>query len=151
MDMIGRSNPAFLTQRIIALVLFLICAAYLYAATGFTFGGWSNPKAGFMPTIVGVLGVLLSAGNLARVVQARLLGPADFGASPARALAFLVVLLLYAGVLGTLGFLPATFLASLSLLKVGQVRGFVFPIIIAACFAGGIWMLFGRLLQLPLP
>jgi hypothetical protein len=149
--MMGRTNPAVLTQRIVALALFLICAIYLYAATGFTFGSWSSPKAGFMPTIVGTLGILLAAGNVARVFRPGFSGPADFGASPFRALAFLAVLLLYAGLLGVLGFLPATFLAALALLKVGEARGFVWPVAIAACFAGGIWLLFGRILQLPLP
>jgi hypothetical protein len=151
MGVMGQINSAILTQRIVALALFLICAVYLHAATGFSFGSWSSPKAGFMPTIVGALGVLLSAANVVRVFRVGFSGPADLGASPSRALAFLVVLLLYAGLLGILGFLPATFLATLALLKVGELRGLVLPIAIAACFAGGIWLLFGRILQLPLP
>jgi hypothetical protein len=147
----GQINPAILTQRIVAVALFLICAVYLNAATGFSFGSWSSPKAGFMPTIVGSLGVLLAAANVVRVFRAGAAGSADFGHSPIRALAFLAVLMLYAGVLGVLGFLLATFLATLALLKVGELRGLIWPVAIAGCFSGGIWLLFGRILQLPLP
>jgi hypothetical protein len=146
-----QTKPAVLAQRIVALALFLICAVYLNAAREFSFGSWSGPKAGFMPIIVGTLGVLLAAANVVRVFRAGPAGPVDFGRSPARALAFLAVLMLYAGLLGMLGFLPATFLATLALLKVGELRGLVRPIAIAACFAGGVWLLFGRILQLPLP
>lgn len=147
----GQFNPAVLTQRIVALVLFLICAVYLNAATGFSFGSWSNPKAGFTPTIVGSLGVLLAAANVVRVFRAGAAEPINFGQSPVRVLAFLTVLMIYAGVLGVLGFLLATFLTTLALLKVGELRGLVWPVAIAGCFSGGIWLLFGRILQLPLP
>lgn len=146
-----QSKPAIVLQRIVAVTLLLVCAVYLKAATGFSFGTWSSPKAGFMPTIVGILGILLSAANVVRVFRAGFAGGADLGASPKRALAFLAVLILYAGFLGVLGFLPATFLATAALLKVGEVRGIVVPIAVSACFSGGVWLLFGQVLQLPLP
>jgi hypothetical protein len=149
--MMGQSNPASLMHRIVALALLLICVVYLHAATGFSFGSWSSPKAGFTPTIVGVLGVLLATANVVRVFRTGFSEPVDFGVSPRRALAFLVILLLYAGLLGVVGFLPATFLATLVFLKIGELRGFVLPIVIAAVFAGSIWFLFGHILQLPLP
>lgn len=140
-------------QLAVALALLAGCSLYLYAATGFSFGIWSSPRAGFVPTIAGCLGVALALGNLVRVLCAAKPDEVDLGASPKRALAFLAVLAAYAALLTMLGFLVATFAATLALLIVsqGRARRAVLALAIAGAFAVGIWLLFGSVLNLPLP
>lgn len=142
----------FLVQLAVAAVLLAGCSLYLYAALGFSFGGWGNPRAGFLPRIAGCIGVALALGNIVRVWRVREASSADLGLSPSRALAFLVILAGYAALLGHLGFLPATFGATLALLAVSRgMRGPVLTVGLAAGFSVGIWLLFSRALDLPLP
>lgn len=153
MNSAERSGPAARTiQLAVALALLAGCSLYLYAATGFSFGVWNNPKAGFVPTIAGCIGVALAVGNIVRVWRAGSPGPVELGLSPRRALAFLAVLTAYAALLGKLGFLPATFAATLVLLLVSRgIRGLPLTLVIAAAFSATIWLLFGFVLKLPLP
>ncbi|KRE09689.1 hypothetical protein ASE63_03925 [Bosea sp. Root381] len=153
MQKTDRSGPSpRLVQLVVAVALFAGCSLYLYAALGFSFGAWSNPRAGFMPTIAGCIGVALALGNLLRVWRAGDAASADLGLSPSRALAFLAILAGYAALLGRLGFLPATFGAALALLMVSRgMRGPVVTLSLAAVFSLGIWLLFSRALDLPLP
>lgn len=148
-----RSKPSTPTvQLAVALALFAGCSFYLYAAMGFSFGVWSSPKAGFIPRIAGCLGVTLAACNVARVLWTANPGPVDLGLSPQRALAFLGVLVAYVALLGKLGFLPVTFAATLALMLVSRgVRGLALTLAIAGAFSVGIWLLFGSVLNLPLP
>nr|WP_246505336.1 tripartite tricarboxylate transporter TctB family protein [Microvirga antarctica] len=148
-----RSQPSAPTMQIlVALTLLAGCSLYLYAAMGFSFGVWSSPKAGFIPRIAGCLGVTLAACNVARVWWTAKPGPVDLGLSPRRAFAFLGVLVAYVALLGKLGFLPVTFAATLALLLVSRGRrGLVMTLTIAGAFSVGIWLLFGSILNLPLP
>nr|WP_249730142.1 tripartite tricarboxylate transporter TctB family protein [Chelatococcus sp. YT9] len=140
-------------QLCVALALLAGCSLYLYAALGFSFGTWRSPRAGFMPTIVGFLGVALAVGNLIRVLRSVTLDGVDLGLAPVRALAFLAILAAYAAMLSRLGFLPSTFAATLALLLVGQTRAGskLMALVIASAFSIGAWLLFGRILNLPLP
>lgn len=153
MQKTDRSGPSpILVQIAVAVALFAGCSLYLYAALGFSFGTWSNPRAGFIPRIAGCIGVVLALGNLLRVCRARETASTDLGLSPSRALAFLVILAGYAALLGRLGFLPATFGATLALLLVSRgMRGPAVTVGLAATFSLGIWLLFSRALDLPLP
>lgn len=143
----GRGSIA---QRVVAFLIFVVCVVYLHTASGFTFGTWSSPKAGFVPTLAGVGGLILSAVNLLRTFRA---GErrADFGPAPGKAALFLVGLTGYVLLLGWIGFLGATFVALLYLLKISDLRGWLKPLALSASVSVGAYLLFNNLLQLTLP
>jgi hypothetical protein len=140
-----------LSRRIVALTLFVLCAMYLRSATGFSFGSWSNPKSGFLPTITGVLGVLLAGANLWSVWRSVESTPADFGQSPPRAILFLAGLAAYVVLLTIAGYPASTFLVALWLLKIGDVKGWLAPLAISFLFTAITYALFGYVLKLSLP
>jgi hypothetical protein len=134
----------------VAAGLLLFAVGYLYAATGFAFGQWSSPKAGFFPAIVGVVGTVLAASNLL-VVLLRV-GPAiNLGTSPRRAVQVALGLGAYAFALAWLGFLPATAMVLFYLTKVFGSRGWWLPGAASTAAAALVYLLFQNLLQLSLP
>jgi len=138
-------------QRIVALVLFTFCVAYLYGAWKLSFGSVTAPKAGFVPILAGLGGVALGAINLARSLYA---GTHVENGEPTdlkRAGAFTLGLAGYTVLLGVAGFMAATLLTALYLLKLGGMRGWLKPVLISGLLAIGLDVLFEQLLKLPLP
>jgi len=144
------STAPYRARIIVATALLAFAALYLYASLGLSFGAWSNPRAGFMPRIVGISGAALAAANLLIVIlQER--QTADFGEKPMRAVFFVLGLIAYVPALEFITFIPATGLLLLYLVKIYGAKGWVLPIGISALTAVGVFFLFSRLLQLPLP
>jgi hypothetical protein len=137
-------------QRIVAIVLFGFCAAYTYGATHLSMGALTAPKAGFVPVIIGVCGTLLS-GVLAVQSLMTPAGGLPAETHPGRALLFVAGLFGYAALLGFAGFLPATFLGTLFLLKISGVAGWPLPLIIAGGGAVLLDGLFEYVLEISLP
>lgn len=148
--MLGNVSRPLIVQLVTATGLFLVAAVYLNAALGFSFGSWSSPKAGFLPTSVGALATVLAAINLMTVVVRRT-AQTELGQAPIRAGLVTVMLAAYVPLLAVAGYLPATFLVLVGLLKsFGAAR---WPVIlaVAAISTGATFYLFESLLSLPLP
>jgi hypothetical protein len=133
-----------------AIGLLVLTAAYLNSALGFSFGSWSAPRAGFMPTIVGVLGTGLASINLVAIALKQP-GRADLGELPVQAFLVAGTLFAYLPLLMVAGYIPATALVLVALIKVFGGKGWVLPIAIAAAASGATFVLFEHLLSLPLP
>lgn len=133
-----------------ALVLLLGCSIYAVVASQFSFGTLSSPKAGFLPIIVGWTAVLLAFLNFVQTFIARkgLRTPAT---SIGKAVVFCAGLAGYVVLWPAIGFLPATFLVSLFLLKVSDVRGWFVPVVISAALPGVLFVAFSYFLQISLP
>lgn len=148
--MTDTSQPRSTARIVVAAGLLAFVALYLYAAFGFSFGSWNNPRAGFLPRIAGVLGLFLALGNLATVIISERQS-ADFGAKPLRAVLFTLGLIGYVPLLSVAGFMPSTGLLTLYLFKIYGAKGWIVPILVSAITAVAVFFLFSRLLQLPLP
>jgi hypothetical protein len=138
-----------LVERGLALFFFIGSAAYLYGATGLAMGTLSAPKAGFLPTVVGVMALALSAADIVKTLRAAADGPPD--TNFAKALSGVAILAMYILALPFLGFLASTTICTFVLLKIAGTRGSVVPAIISVLLAGATQFGFGTLLNLQLP
>jgi hypothetical protein len=114
------------------------------------------PGSGFFPLALGVLLVLLAAGQLARVLLARRTlaaapaKPAAPGGAARRVLLFMAVVAVTTAALQAVGYVASSFLLMLGLLKVLGVRWGV-AALIAALSAAGAHLLFVQWLKIPMP
>ncbi|SFZ85950.1 Tripartite tricarboxylate transporter TctB family protein [Devosia enhydra] len=143
-----RSN--WTIQLVVAGALLAITAGYLFLAFGYSFGSWSNPRAGFLPRIAGVLGTGLALINLVSTLLRR---PADcdLGEMPLRALGVAAVLAAYPVGLSFGGYLASTAIVTFLLVKLFGARTWLMPVVVAAATSGGTYLLFARVLELRIP
>lgn len=136
-----------MSDRLAGLVLLVLSASYLWAASGYRagFGDPLGPSA--FPRMIGIPAVALSAllivwpGPEARWARGwRLL----------RQAAALAVLVGYALLLDPLGFVPSTFLA-VSLLAILMEAGPLRAVFTGLAVAPSLYLLFDRVMGLPLP
>ncbi|WP_332719891.1 tripartite tricarboxylate transporter TctB family protein [Pelagibacterium mangrovi] len=144
------ANSPDRARIIVAAGLLIFAAFYLYSAFGLSFGAWNNPRAGFLPRIAGVAGVVLAAANLLMVILKERTR-SEFGATPLRAVFFVLGLITYVPALQWLGFIPATAMLMLYLVKIYEGKGWIVPVVVSAATTGLVYVLFRYLLQLPLP
>lgn len=119
-------------------------------------GAWNNPGPGMMPVLLGVFLAGLSATlwivSRRRAQPAVASGPGPWSGARWRAvLSTLVVLLIYAAVLDTLGYVVATFLLLIVLLRVLEPPRWAVTVLTAAVVTAASHVLFVRLLDVQLP
>lgn len=136
-------------ERGLSVFFLVVSIAYLYAATGFSFGSLASPRAGFLPQIVGGLAVLLTFIDF--IGTARRAPGEQERSRLVIAAGFVGVMALYVVALPLVGFPVSTTLCTFALLKVGGTRGYIVPAIISVCLSGGVWLAFQQLLNLQLP
>jgi hypothetical protein len=138
-----------LVERGLSFLFFIGSAAYLYGATGLAMGTLAAPKAGFLPTVIGVLGVALSGFDLVRTLRHPTAEPQE--TSYGKSLGFAAILAAYIVALPFAGFLACTVVCTFLLLKISGARGLVVPAIISVALAAATQFGFGTLLNLQLP
>lgn len=136
-----------MTDRLAGLCFFLLAAGYLWLSAGYTAGFGDPLGPAIFPRVIGipaiVLGLSLAIWPRHDAVWA---GPAGL----LRQAAALVLLLGYALLLEPAGFVPSTFAAILGL---GLLMGAppIPAVLTAGIGASGLYLLFDRLMGLPLP
>lgn len=117
---------------------------YLFFARDLSFGALGAPKAGFLPTLAGIIGTLLSFfAVMQEVLRDKPKRPADFYWS--KFLFTVIGLLFYVIVLNSIGYLVATFIVMLYWLKVTDTGGWATPFFVAAGVALAFSVLFKQL------
>ena len=140
-------------EKLVNLFLLLLSIFYLcYSKANYKLGTMRMPKEGFMPLLLGIGMVGLSA---YLTVQAFLnKGDAQnvkFGISWKRFFVLVTTCVLYAMLLGTLGYLIATFLFLFAVFKIANLEGMKFPLILSLVFSVAFYILFKVLLGVMLP
>ncbi|WP_372801433.1 tripartite tricarboxylate transporter TctB family protein [Paracoccus seriniphilus] len=136
-----------MTDRMAGCVFFLLAAGYVWLSAGYTAGFGDPLGPAIFPRVIGIPAMILGV-SLA-VWPRHNAGWAD-GAGLLRQGAAVALLLGYALLLEPLGFVPASFGAILGLsLMMGAppVKG----LLTAAIAAPGLYLLFDRIMGLPLP
>jgi putative tricarboxylic transport membrane protein len=132
--------------------ILLLAAVAIHEAGKLPLGTPSNPGPGFVPWWVGVTLGLLA---LVRLGQASMSGPPSRGSEPgsrATAVGSLVVALAaYVALLELLGYLLATFLLVLVVLRLVEPRPWALAVGVAAVAAIGTFAVFAVWLGVPLP
>jgi len=134
----------------VAFFLFAVCVIYLYAANGFAVGTLSNPKAGFLPLIVGWLGVVFAGINAIQVFRAGWKG-AGTAIEIRRVSLFAVGLVAYAALIGFAGFFISTCLILFFLLKLSNPKDWKVCLTTPVAVSVLLYVTFTYVLTLPLP
>lgn len=142
-------------KNAVSIGILIISAGYLLMALSFPFGSLSNPKSGFVPTILGVLGVVLSI----VIICADSKTPAEKRTEPIRwkqvianpVTGYIASLLAIALLFETLGSLIGIALLVYVLCKIYKLKGWVKPLITSVCTSVSVWVVFDIWLQCNLP
>ncbi|GEA16017.1 hypothetical protein E308F_22610 [Moorella sp. E308F] len=143
----------------IAMAIFfvILSVSYTVFARQYSFGTFYAPRAGFMPTIVGTMATILAMINLfGTAAQYRRKQTQEKEILLTRyqinkIFLYSIGLVIYVVLLKTVGFLTATFLATLYLIKVAGGKGWRLPIIVAIGVSVGFYSIFQYLLRVILP
>lgn len=136
-----------MTDRLAGLLFFLLASGYVWLSAGYTAGFGDPLGPAIFPRVIGIPAILLSLSlmiwpqhNAAWAGRAGLL----------RQGTAIAILLAYALLLEPLGFVPASFAAilGLGLLMGAPLLGGLLTAVVAA---PGLYLLFDRLMGLPLP
>lgn len=136
--------------KTVSIFFVAICSIYVVTANGLSFGTLNYPKAGFVPMIAGAGALILAVINLFMTFYDK--RALHVPQTNAKQVAWLVL-----GLIGILillqivGFVASTFIGMIYLLKVSGTRGWVVPLVVSAGLAGGLYLVFGYFLQVPLP
>ena len=128
----------------------------IVAALRMPFGAWNSPGPAFLPVGAGVLLILLC---LACGINARRTTDPEYARMPSpwiiphwhRAVTVLLALLVYALLLDTLGYLVATFILMIALLRVLEPPGWPMTLVAAALITGTTYVVFGKWLMVQFP
>jgi len=143
-----------MTEKLIAIFFLILSVIYTYDACSLSFGSFMAPKAGFMPLIAGSIGIMLA---LVLTISALFQkGCKETGSAKAdingRKLIFLIIgILVYLILFRLLGYMAATFISLIYLLKVTETAGWVYPCFFSAGIAVSFYFLFSELLGSNLP
>lgn len=131
--------------------LFLCAISYLASASSLSFGSLHFPKAGFIPIVAGSIAALVSAMLFVKSLLNR--GDAKdvkMGVDIKKALLMIGALLLYIVLFKMLGYIGASFIVLLAMMKISQVKGWLTPVIVSVIGSAGFYFVFNNLLGVPL-
>ena len=132
----------------------LLSVSYLFFASDISFGMLAKPKAGFLPNIIGVLAVILSAINFYQTIRKDIEPNSENSMDKftAKNIGLVIVgMFVYIIALGYVGYIIATTLFLFYLLKVTRLKGVVKPAFISLSVVGAFYFCFVVLLEVPLP
>ncbi|MCE5286940.1 MAG: tripartite tricarboxylate transporter TctB family protein [Pelosinus sp.] len=138
-----------MAERVLSYIFLLGSLCYAVYAYGLSFGVMSSPKAGFLPTIAGTAAVIIailiiSSGQwTVNIKKERVYWR--------KSILVTAGLIFYLVGLAVVGYIPATFLVMLYLLKLMEVQDWLIPAIISAAVALFCYGVFNGLLSISLP
>ncbi len=148
-------------QNIFVGFIALVCAVYLYLALQMNMGTVQGPGPGFVPAVIGFLGLLISLVSLglnfwkSRKGKTQTSEEADDQKIDWNGLkrfgGYLLTLILFILMFQYLGTLIAIFGLVLSLTKISGSKGWVKPLLLAFLTSVCCYVVFNVLLSVPLP
>lgn len=139
-------------EKIVNGFLLLLSLFYTICARGYSFGTPTAPKTGFLPQLVGYIAVVVSA----YLFVLSLAGKGDakdvkLNCDYKRLGLLILSMILYIVLFDTLGYLICTVLLLIAAMKIGRVKGWKVPLIVALVTAVFFYAVFKMFLSVPLP
>lgn len=138
--------------------LLLICCFYWYYALTLDRGEMSEPGPGFLPIVLGSLGMIISAFLLISTCLSRKkpgeeTPPAKPDAPGSYRPLFLygLTMALFILTLDVIGIVPGLFLAMVAFSKISGLDGWLKPAILGATTAIALYVIFGVIFQITMP
>jgi putative tricarboxylic transport membrane protein len=148
-----RGTPKSTGERIWSILLFILGLTIMVSSVHVGFGRFTKPGPGLFPFLCGII---LSVQSIALylVKQKKPEAKDDLlknpGAVP-KFLGMMVTLVLWIFLMPLLGWLPLTFLVTLSVSKIMHLEGWIKPLLLAGANTLFSYILFGYLLIIDLP
>jgi putative tricarboxylic transport membrane protein len=139
-----------MAEKIMAVLFLILSLSYLFFARDFSFGTLGAPKAGFLPTLAGIVATVLSLAIIFKQILLREEPEAE-GTDLRKVIFVTLGLLCYAVILGIVGYLAATFVILLYLFKVTETVGWITPLCLSLGISLGSYLLFKQYLGVFLP
>jgi putative tricarboxylic transport membrane protein len=136
--------------KVMAVLFLILSLSYLFFARELSFGTLGAPKAGFLATLAGMMATGLSLIIVFKEMLQRKEDKAD-GSNVRKVIFVTIGLLYYLVILGVVGYLAATFMIMLYLLKVTDTVGWSVPLCLSAGISLGCYLLFKQYLGIFLP
>jgi len=139
-----------MAEKIVSGFFLIFSLTYLFFAQDLSFGTLGAPKAGFLATLAGFIATALS---LATVVKPEPQQKKDMvdGINLTKVLFVAIGLLCYVAILDVVGYLAATFIIMIYLLKVTDTVGWIIPICLSMAISLGFYVVFKNYLGIYLP
>ena len=139
-------------RKIIAVMLIIFGLTFLIFAQDLEFGSFVAPRPGFMPKVFSSIMILLSIFNLVNEWRINNSVPEDLrNVIWLRAGLFIISCVLYVVLLKVIGYLPATLIALFIMIKFTGIKGWLGPILATLGVSFGFWIIFTKILSVPLP
>ena len=139
-------------EKIVNGFLLLLSLFYTICARGYSFGTPTAPKTGFLPQLVGYIAVAVSA----YLLIVSLMGKGDakdvkLQCDYKRLGLLILSMVLYIVLFDILGYLVCTVLLLIAAMKIGRVKGWKIPLVVALLTAIFFYAVFKMFLAVPLP
>lgn len=140
-------------ESIFALFMVLLCAAYLFFSQKIDIGTMNEPEAGFMPVVIGVIGLLISSIILISNLKGQVVKKTEAisAVGMKRFIGCVIASILFIPVFNVLGTVVAVFALVLAMTKILGGQGWVRPIFLAAASSAIAYVVFIMILDVPLP
>ena len=139
-----------MTEKIMTLFFLLGSIVYLLGAHQLAFGTLGAPKSGFLPMLVGIVGVMLVLAVMIKQRQEKKVAQQD-KADWTKFCFIIIGLLFYMIALNIIGYFATTFIFLFYLFKVMDTVGWIVPCMAAAGSSLVFHVIFARFLTVTLP
>jgi putative tricarboxylic transport membrane protein len=139
-----------MAEKIITLFFLLGSSIYLFFAQQFAFGTLNSPKSGFLPTLSGIIALLLSLilfYNQLRSNKKVVLDKVNW----TKFIFIIIGLLFYVSFLNILGYFAATFIFLFYLFKIADTAGWLMPLLVSFSSSAIFYLIFANYLSITLP
>jgi len=140
-------------ESIFSLFMVLLCAAYLFFSQKIDIGTMNEPGAGFMPVVIGVVGLLISSIILINSLKDQIVKRTETisAVGMKRFIGCAAASILFIPVFDVLGTVVAVFALVLAMTKILGEQGWARPIFLAAASSAIAYVLFIMILDVTLP
>ena len=139
-----------MTEKIIILCLLSGSTAYLFFAQQLTFGTLRLPKSGFLPTIAGIIAIIVALVLLFNQIHTKKI-PVYPKVDWTKFIFIMIGLLFYILLFNVIGYFTATFILLFYLFKIADTTGWIIPFVMALTSSTLFHLLFKSYLSVTLP
>lgn len=139
-----------MTEKIITLSMLSGSIAYLFFAQQLTFGTLQLPKSGFLPTLAGIIGIIVAMILFCKELYSKeiqVYAKVDW----TKFIFIIIGLLFYILLFNVIGYFASTFIFLFYLFKIADTTGWIIPFVMALTSSTLFHLIFKSYLAVTLP
>lgn len=139
-----------MTEKIITLSLLFVSTVYLFLAHQLTFGTLRLPKSGFLPTLTGIIAIIVALVLILSQFQSKK-NTTQHEVDWTKFIFLIIGLLFYIMIFNIVGYFIATFIFLFYLFKIADTTGWLIPFMMAGASSTVFHLIFKYYLAVTLP